>query len=79
MAFKGRKLGEAEDGNGWTHIAYLTPKNAIAVEVTDYEEDDALFIYDTYGAFVADGNRPDGLLWVVAQALGEEYTEELDI
>ena len=79
LAFKGRLLGEAEDESGYTHRAYLTPKNVLTVFVTNFEDESLLWVYDTYEQFVADGTLPDGLLAAAADALGEEFVEELDI
>jgi hypothetical protein len=70
--FKGRELASTEGG---AQIAYLTPKGAIAVY---FDPDQGLNVYDTYDAFISDG-QDDDLLLTVAEALGEEYAEELDI
>jgi len=72
VAFKGRELGSTEAGD---QTAYLTPKGAIAVY---FDPDQELSVYDTYEAFIHD-EQDDDLLATVAEALGEEYAEELDI
>lgn len=79
VVFKGRQVGEAEDDQGHAYSAYFTPKNAIAVHVSDYDEESVLFVYDTYEQLIDDDRMPDDLLAAVARALGEEYAEELDI
>ena len=72
VAFQGREIGSA---NYHDQIAYLTANGAIAV----YDShDQRLHVYDGYGAFAED-HQPDGLLASVAEALGENYVEELDI
>jgi hypothetical protein len=78
VTFKGRLLGVFDDDpDRWS--AYLTPKNAIAVHYDDDDERSELDVYETYEQFIANEDLPDALLATVADALGEEYAEELDI
>ena len=85
VAFKGRFLGEAEepdtDGYDYLYKAYLTPKNAIAVHVDDGDDGEVseLRTYDTYAALIGDDGMPNSLLAAVANPLGEDFAEELDI
>lgn len=78
VAFKGRRLGEFGD-DPYTWSVYLTPKNSIAVYYDDSDDRSELDVYETYEQFIADKDLPDELLASVANALGEEYAEELDI
>lgn len=73
VAFEGRLLGSNEDD---TLSAYLTPKGAIAVY---FDPDQEFRVYDTYEKFIDEENHDTDLLFVVAEALAEEYAEELDI
>ena len=81
VAFEGREIGREDFGTDGDVTAYLTPKDAIAV----YSDigPGRLDVYDEFAAFAEDvqenwrGGRD--LLAQVADALGEEYVEELDI
>jgi post-segregation antitoxin (ccd killing protein) len=79
VAFKGRQLAEASDDYEHIFRAYVTPKGAIAVQGQDDEDRGVFSVYDTYEAFIADEDQPNGLHAGVAEALGEEWAEELDI
>jgi hypothetical protein len=81
VAFEGREIGREDFGTDGEVTAFLTPKGAIAV----YNDmgPGRLHVYDEFAAFAEDvqenwrGGRD--LLAQVADALAEEYVEELDI
>ena len=77
VAFRGDNVGETRGGLQ----VYITPKHAIAVYDPGREE---LYVYDGWAQLDSleqeNINGPDtDLLALVAEALGEEYVEELDI
>jgi len=71
IAFRGRKVGSSQQADAW-----LTPKGTIAVY--DHREQE-LYTYDEYGAFEDDEGIDDRLRADVADALGKNEVEELDI
>lgn len=77
VAFRGNNVGETRGGLQ----VYITPKHAIAVYDPNQEQ---LYVYDSFAELDnlehQDINGPDtDLLAIAAEALGEEYVEELDI
>ena len=72
VAFQGRQIGRSYERD---YEAWLTPKDAIAVYDADKQE---FYVYDSYSEF-ATPDWPGDLIAEVAGALGEKYTEELDI
>jgi len=73
VAFQGRQIGRSYDREQL--VAWLTPKDAIAVYDGDQEE---LFVYDSYSEF-ATPDWPKDFIAEVFGSLGEKYVEELDI
>ena len=75
VAFQGREIAGITFGYEGGETAWLTPKGNIAVysSVSEY-----LSVYDSFDDFTAEDQNTD-LLAQVADALGEKYTEELDI
>ncbi len=76
VAFQGRQIGRHDLGIYGDETAYVTPKGTIAV-YNDVGDGD-LNTYDDFTEF-ADSGPDQDLLAEVADALGETYTEELDI
>ena len=75
VAFQGREIAGITFGYEGSETAWLTPKGNIAVynSVSEY-----LSVYDSFDDFTADDQNTD-LLAQAAEALGEKYTEDLDI
>lgn len=71
VAFRGNHAGQTSHGVS----VWITPKRAIAVYSHDGEE---LDVYDDFDALQGTWGD-DELLAMAAEALGEEYTEELGI
>jgi hypothetical protein len=75
VTFQGHEIGYRDLAAGAEETAWLTPKGAIAVYLSGGEA--RLDIYDSFEEFAVD--NPGPLLGQVAEALGEKWTEELDI
>jgi hypothetical protein len=76
VAFQGKQVGRNSLSPYGSETAYVTPKGTIAV-YSDVSDGD-LEIYNDFTGF-ADSGPDQDLLDTVATALGEKYTEELDI
>jgi post-segregation antitoxin (ccd killing protein) len=73
VAFRGRRIAADWDTDA---VAYLTPKDAIAV-YDEVRQD--FYVYDDYREFAAEADWSPGFIALVAEAIGEKYVEELDI
>jgi post-segregation antitoxin (ccd killing protein) len=82
VVFQGCQIGHETFGTDGEVTAYVTPKGAIAVH-HDMQSGECLDTYDDFSEFLDDLRNtwtdPGDIIRQVADALGEEYVEELDI